>query len=141
MSVYVLGGDGDALGKAFARLPPVRVAGLDPSVVTLDEDQPDIVARINAARPDLLFVALGNPKQELWMGRNAAKVDVPVIPRRTFSAVLRGRRCRVRAWRGAVALEGLVVVVAEVVDADNIPTAAQELPRRVKTDKSGMACD
>ena len=79
LSVYVLGGDGPSLEKAFAKLPPVRVAGLDTSIVKLDEEQPEIIARINAAKPDLLFVALGNPKQELWMGRNAAKIDVPVM--------------------------------------------------------------
>ena len=79
LSVYVLGGDREALDEAFAKLPPVKVAGLDPAFVKLDEDQPEIVARINAAKPDLLFVALGNPKQELWMGRNAARLDVPVM--------------------------------------------------------------
>ena len=79
LSVYVLGGDKPALDEAFAKLPPVRVAGLDPSVVSLDEDQPDIIGRINAAKPDILFVALGNPKQELWIGRNAARVNVPVM--------------------------------------------------------------
>ena len=62
-----------------AKLPPVKVAGLDPAFVKLDKDQPEIVERINAAKPDLLFVALGNPKQELWMGRNAARLDVPVM--------------------------------------------------------------
>ena len=79
LSVYVLGGDRKAVESAFAKMPPVKVAGIDPSVVNLDADQPEIVARINEARPDVLFVALGNPKQELWMGRNAAKVDVPVM--------------------------------------------------------------
>ena len=79
LSVYVLGGDRKAVESAFAKMPPVKVAGIDPAVVSLDADQPDIVARINEARPDVLFVALGNPKQELWMGRNAAKVDVPVM--------------------------------------------------------------
>ena len=65
--------------SAFEKLPPVKVVGIDPAIVSLDADQPDIVARINAARPDLLFVALGNPKQELWIGRNAARVNVPVM--------------------------------------------------------------
>jgi len=79
LSVYVLGGAREVLDEAFAKLPPVKVAGLDPAFVKLDEEQPEIVARINAAKPDLLFVALGNPKQELWMGRHAAQLDVPVM--------------------------------------------------------------
>ena len=57
----------------------LKIAGIDDSFVKLDEDQPEIVERINAAKPDLLFVALGNPKQELWMGRNAGRLDVSVM--------------------------------------------------------------
>ncbi len=97
LSVYVLGGDKAVVEEAFAKLvgrgvpdtPPtarpeaapyrLRVVGIDDSFVKLDEEQPEIVERINAAKPDLLFVALGNPKQELWMGRNAARLDVPVM--------------------------------------------------------------
>ena len=81
LSVYVLGGDKAALDEAFAKLniPNLKVVGLDPAFVKLDQDQPEIVERINAAKPDLLFVALGNPKQELWMGRNAAKLDVGAV--------------------------------------------------------------
>ena len=78
LSVYVLGGNAEAVDAAFAKLnlPGLKIAGVDPAFVKLDQDQPEIVERINAARPDLLFVALGNPKQELWMGRHAAQLDV-----------------------------------------------------------------
>ena len=97
LSVYVLGGDKAVVEEAFAKLAgrgvpdtptaarpeaapyQLRIAGIDDSFVKLDEEQPEIVERINAAKPDLLFVALGNPKQELWMGRNAARLDVPVM--------------------------------------------------------------
>ena len=57
---------------------PMPIAGSDHSFVKLGEEQPEIVERINAAKPDILFVALGNPKQELWLARNAAALDVPV---------------------------------------------------------------
>jgi len=81
LSVYVLGGEQAALDEAFSRLgiQNLKVVGLDPAFVKLDEPQPEIVERINAARPDLLFVALGNPKQELWMGRNASKLKIPAM--------------------------------------------------------------
>jgi len=81
LSVYVLGGDRAAVDAAFAKLaiPGLKVAGVDPAFVKLDEDQPEIVERINAAKPDILFVALGNPKQELWMGRHAAQLDAGVM--------------------------------------------------------------
>ena len=86
LSVYVLGGDKDAVAEAFAKLdhpttqppnhPTTILSGHDDAFVKLDCDQPEIIERINAAKPDILFVALGNPKQELWMGRNLAKLDV-----------------------------------------------------------------
>ena len=81
LSVYVLGGSGDVVEEAFGKMDVgrLRVAGVDPAFVKLDEEQPEIIARINAAKPDVLFVALGNPKQELWMGRNAGKLAVPVM--------------------------------------------------------------
>ena len=81
LSVYVLGGEQAALDEAFSRLgiQNLKVVGLDPAFVKLDEPQPEIVERINTARPDLLFVALGNPKQELWMGRNASKLKIPAM--------------------------------------------------------------
>ena len=94
----MLGGDREAIEEAFQKLGlngvndpndpngvkgvngfnglKGLVAGIDPAFVRLDEDQPEIVARINAAKPDILFVALGNPKQELWMGRHAAELDI-----------------------------------------------------------------
>jgi N-acetylglucosaminyldiphosphoundecaprenol N-acetyl-beta-D-mannosaminyltransferase len=41
----------------------------------LDED----VASINAARPDVVWVGLGHPKQELWMATHRAALDAPVL--------------------------------------------------------------
>ena len=83
LGIYVLGGTDEALDEAFAKIlaeaPDLKIAGRDTSFVNLDEDQSEIIGRINAAKPDLLFVALGNPKQELWMGRYAGKLEVPVM--------------------------------------------------------------
>ena len=81
LSVYVLGGDDATIKDAFAKLgiENIKIAGIDDAFVRLDEEQPEIIERINAARPDILFVALGNPKQEIWMGRNAAKLSSGVV--------------------------------------------------------------
>ena len=79
LNAYVLGGDKDAVAEAFAKLNATCLVGHDDSFVKLDKDQPEIVERINAAKPDILFVALGNPKQELWIGRNLAKLDVGAV--------------------------------------------------------------
>lgn len=39
----------------------------------------DIIADINAQKPDFLFVCLGSPKQEKWMKANAGKLDIGVM--------------------------------------------------------------
>ena len=140
LSVYVLGGDREAVEEAFAklgcsassrrqpgygnpdgdhRLPnaerlPLHVAGIDPAFVKLDEEQPEIVERINAAHPDVLFVALGNPKQELWMGRNAAKLKVGVMIGigGTFNFIA-GRVKRAPLWVQKSGLEWIYRIIQE----------------------------
>lgn len=118
LSVYVLGGDGEtveaALGKLNGEGQKLKVVGIDPAFVKLDEEQPEIVARINAAKPDILFVALGNPKQELWMGRNAAKLDAGVMigVGGTFNFIA-GRVKRAPKWMQKSGLEWVYRIVQE----------------------------
>ena len=90
------------------------LAGVDPSFVNLDEEQPDIVERINAARPGILFVALGNPKQELWMGRNLKKlrVGVAIGVGGTFNFVA-GRVRRAPLWMQRCGMEWIYRIVQE----------------------------
>ena len=118
LSVYVLGGDREAVEEAFGKLNAeslkLKVVGIDPAYVKLDAEQPEIVARINAAKPDILFVALGNPKQELWMGRNAAQLDVGVMIGigGTFNFIA-GRVKRAPKWMQKSGLEWVYRIVQE----------------------------
>ena len=118
LSVYVLGGDREAVEEAFGKLRmengELRIAGVDPAFVKLDEDQPEIVARINAARPDILFVALGNPKQELWMGRNLGKVDAGAMigVGGTFNFIA-GKVKRAPRWMQRCGLEWIYRIIQE----------------------------
>lgn len=78
---YVLGGTPEVLADAFEKLGIAgspAIAGTDSSRIDLEAPQDGVLARIAAAKPDLLFVALGNPKQELWIRRNLARIDAPV---------------------------------------------------------------
>uniref|UniRef100_UPI003BAAE0DA WecB/TagA/CpsF family glycosyltransferase n=1 Tax=Stappia sp. TaxID=1870903 RepID=UPI003BAAE0DA len=43
-----------------------------------DKDEPAVAAGINAARPDILLVAMGNPKQEFLIDRLFDHLDVPL---------------------------------------------------------------
>lgn len=42
------------------------------------EDEAEIIARVTAARPDILFVAYGHPKQDKWIARNRERLGVPL---------------------------------------------------------------
>jgi exopolysaccharide biosynthesis WecB/TagA/CpsF family protein len=117
LKVYVLGGDEEAIKEAFEKLDiqgSSILSGVDSSFVKLDRDQPEIIERINAAKPDILFVALGNPKQELWMGRNKAKLDVGVMIGigGTFN-FLAGRVKRAPKWMQKSGLEWIYRIVQE----------------------------
>ncbi|MBR2837520.1 MAG: WecB/TagA/CpsF family glycosyltransferase [Kiritimatiellae bacterium] len=115
LSVYVLGGDEEAVKAAFDKMgKPGILVGHDPAFVRPDESQPEIVDRVNAAKPDVLFVALGNPKQELWMGRNAAKLDVGVMIGigGTFNFIA-GRVKRAPRWVQRSGLEWIYRIMQE----------------------------
>ena len=43
------------------------------------KDSEEILARINEASPDILWVGLSTPKQERWMWENRAHLRVPVL--------------------------------------------------------------
>jgi N-acetylglucosaminyldiphosphoundecaprenol N-acetyl-beta-D-mannosaminyltransferase len=89
-SLFFLGGNGDVGQRAADQLvrnnPGLRIAGVSsPFVYTegehladFEEEDAAIIAEINAAHPDILLIAFGNPKQELWFARNAPRLKVPV---------------------------------------------------------------
>ena len=63
------------------RHPGIRVVGgYSPPFRGLDADEEEaIVRQINDARPDVLWVGIGVPKQEKWMARMRHRLEVPVM--------------------------------------------------------------
>jgi N-acetylglucosaminyldiphosphoundecaprenol N-acetyl-beta-D-mannosaminyltransferase len=56
------------------------VGGYAPPFRPLTDEEEDAIAeQINRAKPDVLWVGIGVPKQEKWMARMREKLDVPVI--------------------------------------------------------------
>lgn len=53
------------------RVPELRIAGCYPGT---PEDDSDTTGRVRAASPDVVLVAYGMPKQELWIARNLASL-------------------------------------------------------------------
>ncbi len=89
-SIYFLGGYSGSAKNASVilkdRYQGLVIAGWDSPFVHIHgkelanayENDEDIVARINASKADILFIAFGNPKQEIWFERNRHRLQVPV---------------------------------------------------------------
>jgi len=59
------------------RYPGLHIAGTWPGSPK-DEDFAEIKRRIHAAQPDILLVAYGAPRQDLWIARHKDALGVPV---------------------------------------------------------------
>ena len=61
--------------------PGLQIAGTysPPFREHSEGEQRDVIDRINRSGADVLWVALGCPKQELWMYENRNRLNVPVI--------------------------------------------------------------
>lgn len=69
-----------AAEKLQARFPGLKIVGVhSPPYRPVLEMDISILDEISAARPDVLLVAFGNPKQEKWIGMHARKIGVPVM--------------------------------------------------------------
>jgi N-acetylglucosaminyldiphosphoundecaprenol N-acetyl-beta-D-mannosaminyltransferase len=81
---YYGGGPGTAehLRDVLTRAHPgLQVAGtMSPPFRPLTEAEDEaIVAEINAARPDIVWVGLSTPKQERWMAAHCGRLHAPVM--------------------------------------------------------------
>jgi N-acetylglucosaminyldiphosphoundecaprenol N-acetyl-beta-D-mannosaminyltransferase len=68
-------------GKVQARHPKLQLVGayVPPEQPLLEMDHADIRRRLRAARPDILLVAFGSPKQEKWINMNYREAGVPFV--------------------------------------------------------------
>jgi N-acetylglucosaminyldiphosphoundecaprenol N-acetyl-beta-D-mannosaminyltransferase len=81
-SYFLLGSDRDTIGRAARfteqEFPGWTLAGQHHGYVADRESSARVIARINAARPDVLLVGMGNPLQERWIHDHLAELRVPV---------------------------------------------------------------
>jgi len=84
-SIFLLGSSPEVLDKISQRLklqfPTIKIAGTEsppfrPLAPTVDMD---MVNTINESGAGVLFVALGCPKQELWMNQHKDKIQAVMI--------------------------------------------------------------
>lgn len=107
--LYLLGAASGVAEEAARRLvlanPGLAVAGTYAGSPAPEEEDA-IIARITAAAPDVLFVAYGAPRQDLWIARNLARLGVPVAMGvgGAFDFIA-GRAKRAPLWMQRVGLE------------------------------------
>jgi len=79
---YFLGATNDVVTALAAKLreqyPSLTVAGFHDGYLTSPDIERDVIADIQRTKPDVLFVAMGSPKQELWIAAHAEELGVPV---------------------------------------------------------------
>ena len=76
--IFLLGASPESNAGAHAKLrelhPDLTICGRQDGYFT---DSRAVVERINDSGADLLFVAMGSPKQEYWISKHRAALDVP----------------------------------------------------------------
>jgi N-acetylglucosaminyldiphosphoundecaprenol N-acetyl-beta-D-mannosaminyltransferase len=115
--VFLLGGAEGIAEAAAERLreavPGLEVAGTQHGYFG-PEDEPALIARIRDARPAVLFVAFGIPRQEKWIRAHMDELGVPVCIGIGGSLdVISGRLQRAPVWMRRCGLEWLFRVCQE----------------------------
>jgi N-acetylglucosaminyldiphosphoundecaprenol N-acetyl-beta-D-mannosaminyltransferase len=106
--VFYLGGEAAIMSRGLSilkeRFPTLSIAGRDGFFT----DNEAVIAEINAFRPDLLFVGMGMPLQEIWIAKFIAKLQVSaVIPCGATLGYVTGDNYQPPAWAGKLGLYGI----------------------------------
>lgn len=115
--LYLLGAAPGVAEQAAARLqaryPGLHIAGTYAgSPAPAEED--NIITRINDSQPDILFVAYGAPRQDVWIARNRDRLAVHVAMGvgGTFDFIA-GTVPRAPVWMRRLALEWLFRLIRQ----------------------------
>lgn len=80
--IFMLGTKEELLQRAAdsfrTRFPKLQIAGTRNGYFKT-EDEPEIVEQINAAKTDVLLIAISSPKKEEFVERNRSALDVPFV--------------------------------------------------------------
>lgn len=117
---YFLGGTQNSLEKlvtTFQRKNKnINIVGYSSSKVSLDnlEISEDLLIKIQSSHPDIIWVGLGSPKQELWMHENINKFEkVTMIGVGAAFDFLSGNKPQAPKWIQKSGLEWLFRLLSE----------------------------
>lgn len=116
--VYFLGGDPGVAQRAKAvleqQLPALQIVGVDDPRINVDSVSEDVLQRIRDAKPDLVLVALGAPKQEIFSHEQREALKPAVLLGIGASLdFIAGSRRRAPQWVSSVGLEWLYRLAQE----------------------------
>ncbi|GAB4407907.1 MAG: WecB/TagA/CpsF family glycosyltransferase [Anaerolineales bacterium] len=98
------------------RFPGVQIVGLEspPFEPLTPEQDREAVERINAANPDIVWVGMSTPKQDLWAAEHVGRLNAPVILAvgAAFDFVS-GRKRQAPRWMRDSGLEWLFRLIQE----------------------------
>ena len=118
-SVYFLGAREEVVEKAVAavraRHPRLRIAGWHHGYFEKEgEESRRVVAGINAASPDVLFVGFGMPVQEYWISENLDALSAGVVlPSGSMIDYIAGEKKLTPPWMARYGCEWLYRLVRE----------------------------
>ena len=116
-SIYLLGGEPGIPEKAKENLeklfPNVNIVGVHHGYFDEDEEK-EVIKEINTLQPNMLFVALGAPRQEKWIKehKNELKVDVAAGQGGTYDYEA-GKIKRAPVWVQKIGMEWFWRLVKE----------------------------
>jgi exopolysaccharide biosynthesis WecB/TagA/CpsF family protein len=92
--------------RARALYPRLRIVGYRSGYFSV-EQEPEVVAEISAARPDILWVGMGAPREQAFAMRNRAQLSGVGIIKTSGGLFdfLSGKNRRAPGWMQAVGLE------------------------------------
>ena len=117
---YFYGGTPEVLEDLLSALsdgfPEIQIAGTwaPPFRPLTAPEENEVAARINDARPDIIWVGIGTPKQDFWMARFRPCLNAPVMiavgAAFNFHA---GHVCQAPRWMMRLGLEWLFRLLME----------------------------
>jgi N-acetylglucosaminyldiphosphoundecaprenol N-acetyl-beta-D-mannosaminyltransferase len=115
---FVGGGPGVAeelVRQLRAKFVGVRIAGtLQLPFIRSSQVEQELTQVVRKSRPDILWVGLGSPKQELWMADHLEQLQVPVmIGVGAAFDFLSGRKPQAPRWMQRAGLEWLFRLASE----------------------------
>jgi len=117
---YLLGGSQETLDKLESNLkqqfPKCNIVGKysPPFRALTDEEEENIIEKLNTSGADVLWVGLGSPKQEFWIKAHSAKLDVPVaVGVGAAFDFLSGTKPQAPQWMRSLGLEWLFRLCCE----------------------------